>query len=69
MDDRLINHGRGDTTNIESYFHLPQLQWLGLDYKKYKSNITAIKHYVDWITQKYIITLIVSYHVSKVFVS
>lgn len=52
MDDTLLFRQRTGPTGIKSYFHLPQLQWLGLDYHKHKDNLTAIKDYIEWITPK-----------------
>ena len=41
---------------IKSWFHLGQLQWLGLPYKQ-RFNMTYIKEYINYLVDKYVIWL------------
>lgn len=52
MDDKLMFSSRSDATDVRSYFHLPQLQWLGFNYEEHKHNFTAVKDYVNHIVKK-----------------
>ena len=49
-DDSLMYKLRPEQ-GIKSWFHLPQLQWLGLPYKQ-RFNMTAIREYIEFIVEK-----------------
>ena len=49
-DDSLMYKLRQEQ-GIKSWFHLPQLQWLGLPYKQ-RFNMTAIREYIEFIVEK-----------------
>ena len=49
-DDKLMYKVR-NAQGIKSWFHLGQLQWLGLPYKQ-RFNMTYIRKYIDYIVEK-----------------
>ena len=55
-DDKLMYKVR-TLQGIKSWFHLGQLQWLGLPYKQ-RFNMTYIREYINYIVDKYVIQLL-----------
>ena len=58
MDDKLFHTNRTCKMNIRSWWHIPQLQWLGFNYDE-RNNITKIKEYIDFIVPKLVYVRIV----------
>ena len=50
-NDKLMFKKRGGRLHINTYFVIPQLQWLGFDYDK-RFNSTAIQEYIAYIVPK-----------------
>ena len=50
-DDKLMFKTRGGMLRINTWYIIPQLQWLGFDYDK-RFNLTAIQEYIAYIVPK-----------------